>query len=60
MPLLYCATKSKSEANYDLIFKFIKEGRDLNVISITVDFEKAVINTIQNHFPHVNLKRIMI
>lgn len=55
VPLLYCVTHSKSEADYDLIFNFIKEGRNVNVTSITVDFEKAAINSIKRNFPHVSI-----
>ena len=55
VPLLYCVTSSKSQADYDLTFKFIKEGRNVNVTSITVDFEKAAINSIKNNFPHVSI-----
>ena len=47
VPLLYYVANSKSEENFDLIFTFIKAGRHLNVTSITVDFERAAINSIK-------------
>ena len=51
VPLLYCITSSKSEGNYNSIFKFIREvAGHLNVTSITVDFEKAAINAIRTNF----------
>ncbi|XP_014777721.1 uncharacterized protein LOC106874491 [Octopus bimaculoides] len=36
-------------------FKFIKEERNLSVKSITVDFEKAAINSIKKLFPRVSV-----
>ncbi len=53
LPLLYCLSGRKDEETYDIICKFIKQSRCLNVSSIMIDFEQAVIKVIKKNFPEV-------
>lgn len=50
LPMVYCLTSKKDEQTYERIFNFLKE-RNLNPTSISVDFERAVINSIKKIYP---------
>ena len=52
VPLVYCITKSKTQETYDTIFSKLKERRVMEPNSITVDFEKAAISSIEKNFPN--------
>ncbi|KAK7486345.1 hypothetical protein BaRGS_00022393 [Batillaria attramentaria] len=51
LPLVYCVTRNKNRATYDAIFTYLKGQRDLNPETITIDFERAALNSISEHFP---------
>jgi hypothetical protein len=51
LPLVYCVTTNKNRATYDAIFTYLKGQRDLNPETITIDFERAALNSINEHFP---------
>ncbi|KAL8588196.1 hypothetical protein ACOMHN_063218 [Nucella lapillus] len=51
LPLVYCVTKNKNRATYDVIFTYLNGQRDLNPETITIDFEPAALNSISEHFP---------
>ena len=44
-------TQNKNRATYDAIFTYLKGQRDLNPETITIDFERAALNSISEHFP---------
>ncbi|XP_077471395.1 uncharacterized protein LOC144085712 isoform X2 [Stigmatopora argus] len=52
VPLVYCITKSKTQETYDTIFSKLKEWRAMEPNSITVDFDKAAISSIEKNFPN--------
>ncbi|KAL8564037.1 hypothetical protein ACOMHN_016326 [Nucella lapillus] len=41
----------KGRATYDAIFTYLNGQRDLNPETITIDFERAALNSISEHFP---------
>ncbi|XP_076471818.1 uncharacterized protein LOC143301423 [Babylonia areolata] len=51
LPLVYCVTQNKNRATYDAIFTYLNGQRDLNPETITIDFERAALNSISEHFP---------
>ncbi|KAL8585639.1 hypothetical protein ACOMHN_025262 [Nucella lapillus] len=51
LPLVYCVTKNKNRTTYDAIFTYLNGQRDLNPETITIDFERAALNSISEHFP---------
>ena len=52
VPLVYCITKSKTQEIYDTIFSKLKETRVMEPNSITIDFEKAAVSSIEKIFPN--------
>ncbi|XP_077579601.1 heterogeneous nuclear ribonucleoprotein U-like protein 1 isoform X1 [Stigmatopora nigra] len=52
VPLVYCITKSKTQETYDTIFSKLKERCVMEPNSITVDFERASISSIEKNFPN--------
>lgn len=56
VPLVYCIARNKNQATYDLIFTVLKQVRsDLNPASVTLDFEKAALNSIASSFPNTTV-----
>ncbi len=50
--MVFCIAEHKNEATYTAIFNHLKLKRpDLDPASVTVDFERASINAIQDVFP---------
>ncbi|XP_077471400.1 uncharacterized protein LOC144085712 isoform X6 [Stigmatopora argus] len=52
VPLVYCIMKSKTQEAYDTIFSKLKERHVMVPNSITVDFDKAAISSIEKNFPN--------
>lgn len=55
LPLVYCIASNKEEKTYDEIFKFLKSKGVQDPGSITVDFERATINSIKKNFPNTSI-----
>lgn len=57
IPCLYCLLPNKKQATYTLLLAEInKMIYGLNPTSIMIDFEKAMINSINSIFPHAAVK----
>ena len=54
--LVYCVARNKNQATYDMIFTTLKQVRpDLNPVSVTIDYERAALNSITACFPNTNI-----
>ena len=57
IPLIFCIARQKNEITYREIFSSIKEFNvTLNPRSIMLDFERAAINAMAQHFPAAELQ----
>ncbi|KAL4154547.1 hypothetical protein QTP88_000404 [Uroleucon formosanum] len=57
IPLVYILLPDKKENTYSTMFRNLKLIKpDLNPISILIDFEKAVINSIKTEFPQTKIQ----
>lgn len=56
VPLVYCLCRNRTQVTYDLIFDTLKQAEpELNPTSVTTDYEKAAINSIQTCFPNTTM-----
>ncbi|XP_042212971.1 uncharacterized protein LOC121860023 [Homarus americanus] len=56
IPLVYCIARNKNQTTYDIIFSTLKQVRpDFNPVSVTIDYERAALNSITACFPNTNI-----
>jgi hypothetical protein len=57
VPVVYCITRRKDQNTYDRIFQFLKDRRpNLSPLTVMIDFEMAVIQSLQHHFPEAEIQ----
>jgi hypothetical protein len=57
VPVVYCITRRKDQNTYDCIFQFLKDRRpNLSPLTVMIDFEMAVIQSLQHHFPEAEIQ----
>ena len=60
VPVVYCITRRKDQNTYDRIFQFLKDRRpNLSPLTVMIDFEMAVIQSLQHHFPEAEIQRCL-
>lgn len=55
VPLVYILANNRSKESYDFIFSTLKSRRQLDPVSITVDFERSAIISIRENFPDTQI-----